>query len=88
MEAAIKAAHAHFGRLDILINNAGIGYLAKTPDLPIDVWRRVMAIDIDGVFYACRVAIPLMRERGGAIVNLASISGMGGYHGFAVYYAA
>jgi meso-butanediol dehydrogenase/(S,S)-butanediol dehydrogenase/diacetyl reductase len=88
VEAAIKAAHAHFGRLDILVNNAGIGYLAKTPDLPIDMWRRVMAIDIDGVFYACRVAIPLMRERGGAIVNLASISGMGGDHGFAVYNAA
>jgi meso-butanediol dehydrogenase/(S,S)-butanediol dehydrogenase/diacetyl reductase len=88
LEAAIKAAHARFGRLDILVNNAGIGYLAKTPDLPVDVWRRVMAIDIDGVFYACRVAIPLMRERGGAIVNLASISGMGGDHGFAVYNAA
>ena len=88
VEAAIKAAHARFGRLDILVNNAGIGYLAKTPDLPIDMWRRVMAIDIDGVFYACRVAIPLMRERGGAIVNLASISGMGGDYGFAVYNAA
>ncbi|RYD88650.1 MAG: glucose 1-dehydrogenase [Sphingomonadales bacterium] len=88
VEAAIRAAHAHFGALDILVNNAGIGYLAKTPDLPIEAWRRVMAIDIDGIFYACRIAIPLMRGRGGAIVNLASISGLGGDHGFAVYNAA
>jgi meso-butanediol dehydrogenase/(S,S)-butanediol dehydrogenase/diacetyl reductase len=88
VEEAIGAIDARFGRLDILVNNAGIGCLGKSPDLPIEQWRRVMAIDIDGVFHACRVAVPLMRRRGGAIVNIASISGMGGDYGFTAYNAA
>jgi meso-butanediol dehydrogenase/(S,S)-butanediol dehydrogenase/diacetyl reductase len=88
IEAAIGDVHARFGRLDILVNNAGAGCLAKSPELPIDQWRGIMALDIDAVFYACRVAVPLMRERGGAIVNTASISGLGGDYGFTAYNAA
>jgi meso-butanediol dehydrogenase/(S,S)-butanediol dehydrogenase/diacetyl reductase len=88
IEAAIGDVHARFGRLDILVNNAGAGCLAKSPDLPIADWRRVMALDIDAIFYACRVAVPLMRGKGGAIVNTASISGLGGDYGFTAYNAA
>lgn len=88
VEQAIEDVAARFGRLDILVNNAGVGCLAKSPDLAVAEWRRVMAIDIDAIFYACRVAIPLMRGRGGAIVNTASISGLGGDYGFTAYNAA
>ena len=89
VEAAVKESHDHFGRLDMLFNNAGIGCFGKTPDLDPDVWERVIAIDLNAVFYACRVAIPLMREGGGGvIVNTASISGLAADYGFTAYNAA
>ena len=76
-------------QLDILFNNAGIGSFGETPDLPVEEWQRVIAVDLHSVFYACRVAIPIMRGNGGgAIVNTASISGMFGDYGFSAYNAA
>ena len=89
LQAAIREAHQRFGRLDILFNNAGIGCFGQTPDLDPEVWEKVIAIDLSAVFYACRVAIPLMREGGGgAIVNTASISGLAADFGFTAYNAA
>ncbi len=89
VEAVIRTAHERFGRLDILFNNAGIGCFGETPDLDPEVWARVIAIDLNSVFYACRAAIPLMRaDGGGAIVNTASISGLAGDYGFTAYNAA
>ena len=62
-------------RLDVLFNNAGIHTTGETPDISIDEWHRVMAVDLHSIFYACRVAIPIMRAGGGgAIVNTGSIS--------------
>ena len=89
VKAMIDAAVAAFGRLDILFNNAGVGSRVHTPDLATEDWRRVLAINLDAVFFACRVAIPLMKAQGGgAIVNTASISGMAGDYGFDAYNAA
>ncbi len=88
VEALVAAGEAHGGP-DILFNNAGIGSFGQTPDLDPELWRRVLAIDLDAVFYACRTAIPLMKAKGGGvIVNTASISGLGGDYGFAAYNAA
>ena len=76
-------------QLDFLFNNAGIGSFGETPDLAVADWQRVIDVDLNSVFYACRVAIPLMRANGGgAIVNTASISGMFGDYGFSAYNAA
>ena len=88
--AALMAGAAEaFGRLDMLFNNAGIGCLGETPDLPIEQWRRVIDIDLNAVFYGCRAAIPLMRKTGGgAIVNTASASGLAADFGFTAYNAA
>lgn len=90
VEALIESAVQRFGGLDILINNAGIGSdVCSSVDLSLETWHRVIGVDLNSVFYGCKVAIPRMRQRGGgAIVNTASISGLGGDHGFNAYNAA
>jgi meso-butanediol dehydrogenase/(S,S)-butanediol dehydrogenase/diacetyl reductase len=89
VQAMVDGAVSAFGRLDILFNNAGIGSFAATPDLSVAEWRRVIDIDLSGVFYGCRAAIPVMKAQGGgAIINTASASGLAGDYSFAAYNAA
>jgi len=84
-----QLAFDRFGALTILVNNAGRGSLSETPDIPLEEWRSVIEIDLFGVFYGCRAAIPLMRKSGGGnIINIASLSGIHADHGFAAYNAA
>jgi meso-butanediol dehydrogenase/(S,S)-butanediol dehydrogenase/diacetyl reductase len=87
-EAMVDACIARFGKLDILINNAGIGSLSKATDLDPAMWRKVMAIDLDAVFLASRKALPHLIETKGAIVTTASISGIGADYGFTAYNSA
>jgi meso-butanediol dehydrogenase/(S,S)-butanediol dehydrogenase/diacetyl reductase len=89
VEALMLAAADRWGRLDVVFNNAGIGAFGKVPDLDPEIWRRVIAVDLDSVYYGCRAAIPhLRRAGGGSIVNTASISGLLGDYGLAAYNAA
>lgn len=89
VEALTQAAVDRFGRLDVVFNNAGIGTYGKTPDLDLENWRNVIAVDLHSVFYGCRAAIPHLRNAGGgAIINTASISGLAGDYGLAAYNAA
>jgi meso-butanediol dehydrogenase/(S,S)-butanediol dehydrogenase/diacetyl reductase len=89
LESLCSAAVDRFGDLHVLVNNAGIGAYGRAPDLDPAVWRNVVAVDLDSVFYGCRAAIPHMRRSGGgAIVNTASISGLFGDHGLLAYNAA
>jgi meso-butanediol dehydrogenase/(S,S)-butanediol dehydrogenase/diacetyl reductase len=89
VDALMQTAVDRLGRLDILVNNAGIGAYGKTPDLELSAWRAVIEVDLNGVFYGCRAAIPHMRRSGGgAIVNTASISGFFGDYGLCAYNAA
>lgn len=80
VESARDATLKAFGRIDILVNNAGIsGPNVKTWDYPLDAWREVMSINLDGVFHCCRALAPTMiAQNYGRIVNIASIAGKEG----------
>lgn len=76
------------GRLDGLVNAAGIVALGNVEQLDFATWRKVLAVNLDGAFLGCKYAFPLLRKRGGAIVNLSSVSGLVGGHNLAAYNAS
>lgn len=76
-ERMVQEALSRFGRLDIACNNAGIGGEANpVADMSLDGWRRIIAVNLDSVFYCMKYQIPAMLQHGGgAIVNMSSILG-------------
>jgi NAD(P)-dependent dehydrogenase (short-subunit alcohol dehydrogenase family) len=75
-EALVKQTLDKYGALDIAVNNAGIGGpLAATGEYPLDGWKKVIDINLSGVFYGLRYQIPAMLQNGGSIINVASILG-------------
>jgi NAD(P)-dependent dehydrogenase (short-subunit alcohol dehydrogenase family) len=80
VERARDATLAAFGRIDILVNNAGIsGPNVTTWDYPLEAWRNVLSINLDGPFHCCRAVVPgMIAQNYGRIVNIASIAGKEG----------
>lgn len=73
VRAMLKQTVDRFGRLDVLVNNAGYGITGSVVETDEDDWDRLMAVNLNGVFYGCKYAIPIMRKQGGGvIVNTAS----------------
>jgi NAD(P)-dependent dehydrogenase (short-subunit alcohol dehydrogenase family) len=72
--SAISAVSIRFGRLDALVNNAGVAVFAPLLETSDKDWNRVLAVNLTGPFLCTKAAVPLMREHGGAIVNITSIS--------------
>lgn len=84
--AVVAAAEQRFGRLDVLINNAGMLVMGSVVDTTLEQWRRVHAVNLDGVFLGCKHALPAIeRAGGGSIVNISSIAAMHGVPYVAAY---
>lgn len=80
---------SHFGGLDVLVNNAGIGKFANVADMSLDDWHAIIDTNLNGVFYCTRAAIPVMRARGGGfILNISSLAGKNAFPGGAAYCAS
>lgn len=75
-QAIMDETTAHFGRIDALINNAGVADFGPIEETTFERWRAVMAVNLDGVFLCSQAAIPALKQSRGAIVNIASISGL------------
>lgn len=87
--AAVDAAMAEFGRLDILFNNAGTAFPMKVEEMPLEVWEQELAVHAKGTFLGTRAAIPAMRQGGGgSIINTSSIMGIVGSPTTPAYSAA
>jgi 2-dehydro-3-deoxy-L-rhamnonate dehydrogenase (NAD+) len=87
---AVERVESELGRLDVLVCSAGVaGESVRVVDMPDEEWRRVFAVNADGVFYANRAALPRMIRRGyGRVVNVASIAGKEGNPMAAAYSAS
>lgn len=79
VEAMFAQAEAVFGGVDILINNAGIAQQKLFTDITDEDWDRMVGVNLSGVFYCCRAALPhMVRQKAGSIVNVSSIWGIQG----------
>jgi NAD(P)-dependent dehydrogenase (short-subunit alcohol dehydrogenase family) len=90
VDALVVYAVETFGTLDIMVNNAGIGALGEISDVTDEDWNKVIAVNLNGVFYGSRAASKFMKEKGikGSIINMSSILGTVGMEGTVAYCAA
>jgi 3-hydroxybutyrate dehydrogenase len=77
IEAMVRKAEETFGRVDVLVNNAGIQHVANIEDFPVEKWDAVIAINLSSAFHTIRAALPKMKQANwGRIVNIASVHGL------------
>ncbi|AZG15747.1 SDR family NAD(P)-dependent oxidoreductase [Cupriavidus pauculus] len=88
VEALVRAAVDRFGKLDVMVNNAGVAPDGRATEASVEDWREVMSIDLDGVFFGARAALPHLMRSKGCIVNTASVSGLGADWKLGFYNAA
>jgi 3(or 17)beta-hydroxysteroid dehydrogenase len=87
--AVTDAIVAEFGRIDVLVNSAGVALLKDIEATTLDDWRALMAVNLDGTFLGCKHAVRVMKERGGgSIINMSSVAGLIGNGNLAAYGAS
>lgn len=86
--AAVEDVRVRFRALDGVVNSAGIFLIGDVEKISDDDWHRTMAVNVDGVFFGCRHAVRAMKEHGGSIVNMSSVSGIVGGHNVVAYNAS
>lgn len=86
--AMIEATATKFGRIDVVVNNAGISRTASFPNVRMPQWREVMAVDVESIVLVTQAALSFLLDSGGNIVNVASVAGLGGDPGMTMYNAA
>jgi 3-oxoacyl-[acyl-carrier protein] reductase len=89
VQAFFTFAQEKLGRFDILVNNAGVGLFASVEQLTFDQWRRMIDLNLSGVYYCCHEVIPRMKAAGGGyIINISSLAGKNPFAGGAGYNAS
>lgn len=89
VRALVGAAVERWGRLDVMVNNVGVAIAGAAGEMSEDDWRRVIDVNLTGVWRGMRVAIPIMLEAGGgSIVNMSSVQGHVGFVGWSGYAAS
>lgn len=87
--AMVAEAEAKLGSVDVVVNNAGVQFVAPTDEFPLDQWAKIININLNGVFYGIRASLPGMKKRGyGRIINIASAHGLVASAGKAAYVSA
>lgn len=89
VDRAVSETLERFGRIDVLVNNAGISRHRKIEEMTVEMFESVMKVNVTGTFICCRAITPVMKKQGGGkIVNMSSLAGRTGRPGVAVNYAA
>ena len=79
IDEVVEKTLARFGRIDILINNAGVSWRAPIEEMTLDQWDKVLSTNLTGTFLFCQaVAKPMTAQKSGKIINIASVAGLGG----------
>ena len=87
--AAVRQAHEHFGRLDVVVNNAGYGHFGFVEELSEEDFRNQMETNVFGAMWVTQAALPILREQGsGHILQVSSIGGISAFPGIGAYHAS
>jgi meso-butanediol dehydrogenase/(S,S)-butanediol dehydrogenase/diacetyl reductase len=88
VETLVNSTVDEYGQLDVIVNNAGIGQVGSIEEVSLEEWDTVIQVNLTGVMYGSRAAIPYLKDREGCIINVASIYGLVGGPGSPAYSAA